>query len=75
MDVDTFCNELARDIENFKINLKDSSMSRSEWMKTFLDWVEWETDVHEEYWEDDYDYAQDDFNFDANRERTYFGKY
>ncbi len=34
------------------LELKDRS--REEWMITFLKWLEWETDQHKGYWDEDY---------------------
>jgi len=49
-----FAAELERLVSNFKDNMVDlhflGHKSREYWMTCFLEWAEWETSMHEEYW-------------------------
>ena len=47
---------LIGEVTKFLVNLSKNGfqpMSRKEWFKTFLAWMEWETEMHDEYWPED----------------------
>jgi hypothetical protein len=54
-----FIKKMSIGIINFHSNLNklgirdDSDGSKEYWMKLFLAWMEWETDVHDLYWGDE----------------------
>lgn len=53
--LDEFCNMLTYSIDEFQENMKKQGYTEqntdTEWMEMFLRWMEWQTDVHEWYWE------------------------
>lgn len=55
--LDQFTGFLRDQIKAFAINLHNqpgefslANHSRETWMKAFLNWMEWNTDMHIEYW-------------------------
>lgn len=61
MDVHEFCSMLGNDIKNFEKNMLSeidnpkiqewhNSLDQEGWMDAFLRWMEWKTDMHDEYW-------------------------
>lgn len=52
-----FIKMLSVSVINFHSNLQNLGMnnednSKKRWMEIFLAWMEWETDMHSEYWEE-----------------------
>ena len=53
--IDEFWKNLLHDVNTFRANmhkLHANPKTRREWMQAFLAWMEWETDMMEEYWEE-----------------------
>jgi len=54
MTLTDFVKHTKEDLNNFQANLSElperSEFSRAKWMQWFLDWLEWKTEMHEEYW-------------------------
>jgi hypothetical protein len=53
MNLHEFAQFLRGNVDNFEKNLKnmpDLHVWKEDWMQTFLNWAEWQTEVHELYW-------------------------
>jgi len=50
---DEFATFIAKQARSFAVNMRRIGVEHAwpaDWMKTFLAWSEWETEVHELYW-------------------------
>ena len=55
MNLSEFVGELKGDIDCFEADLAELNApprTKEEWMITLLLWLEWETEMHNEYWRD-----------------------
>ncbi len=54
MTLAQFVKRLMINLLNFEINMRNLNETREKpletWMEWFLRWAEWETDMHDEYW-------------------------
>jgi hypothetical protein len=58
MTLREFIDWIVKQIATFAVNLSkvaDKPQSRKAWMQTFLDWMEWGTEMQDEYWPDESD--------------------
>ena len=56
-DLNKFVGEIENDADTFHHNMVNQDItdpkSKEEWMQLFLDWLEWKTDRHDDFWRSD----------------------
>ena len=55
MHINDFTNKIKNELDNFKqnmINLEQVNKNPEDWMKVYLEWTEWTTDMHDMCWKD-----------------------
>jgi hypothetical protein len=57
LNITQFVVYLLQSVRDFGSNLRYSPQShtKEEWFQIFLNWMEWKTEMHKEYWEEEKD--------------------